>query len=247
MTASPYSCILWDVDGTIADASRGIMTRLTETLTALGAPLPPGTDLSPWIGPPLYESFEHLAGLSPERAEDAVTYYRELAARDGYAASVDLYPGVAELVHEARSAGIPQSTASTKPENQVIAILEHFELAPSFTAVSGARPGPVGKLDGKAFVIARALERLVAAGADVSRPVLIGDRHHDIEGGAEHGIPVIFADWGFGADEESAGAIQRVATADELRELILAPGTVGAGSVDGPASTRPAARSEESR
>ena len=119
------------------------------------------------------------------------------------------------------AAGIPQATASTKPENQVKAILDHYELTPLFTAVSGARVGSAGNHDGKAFVIGQALERLRAAGADVSQPVLIGDRHHDVDGAAEHGIPVIFSEWGFGRPDEAVGAKARVAGADELHALLL--------------------------
>ena len=33
---SPWTCILWDVDGTIVDASDGILRRLTITLEHFG-------------------------------------------------------------------------------------------------------------------------------------------------------------------------------------------------------------------
>lgn len=221
MTASSYSCILWDVDGTIADATPGIFPRLREVLASYGLPSPEPATLDRWVGPPMFESFQQWAGMREEQALEALTRYRELAARDGYAASVDIYPGVAEVIRAVADAGIPQSTASTKPENQVVAILEHNGLLGAFTAISGARPGPEGKSDSKADVVGWALERLAAAGADVSSPVLIGDRHHDVEGAAVYGIPVIFSSWGFGATEEGEAAAFRAADADELRTLLL--------------------------
>jgi len=221
MTVAPYSCILWDVDGTIADASRGILPRLIRVLASYGLPRPEPEELSRWIGPPLIESFHLRAGLDADQAEEAVHRYRELARLAGYASDVELYPGIAEVIRDVHAAGVPQSTASSKPEVQVIAILEHFELLDRFTAISGAQPGPGGRGEGKSEVIARAIERLAAAGADVSRPVLIGDRHHDLDGGAEHGIPVIFAEWGFGEPSEAEGAVASAASAAELRALIL--------------------------
>lgn len=221
MPASPYTCVLWDVDGTIADASPGILPRLRQVFASYALPEPDAESLSLWIGPPMLESFQVRAGMDPVQAEEAVQRYRALAAADGYAASVELYPGVPDLLREVHAAGIPQSTASTKPENQVRAILDHYELTSLFTAVSGARVGTVGNHDGKAFVVGQALERLRAAGADVSRPVLVGDRHHDVDGAAEHGIPVIFSEWGFGLPAEAAGARARVADAGELRTLLL--------------------------
>lgn len=221
MASSPYSCILWDVDGTIADASAGIMPRLRQVFASFGLPDPDAAELSLWIGPPMHESFQLRAGLDEPQSHAAVDRYRELAKADGYAASVELYPGVPEILREVRDAGIPQATASTKPENQVRAILDHYDLTGLFTAVSGARPLPEGRTDGKSFVIGQALDRLRAAGADTSRPVLIGDRHHDVQGGAEHGIPVVFVDWGFGEPQESEEAALRVADPDELRRALL--------------------------
>lgn len=221
MPESPYSCILWDVDGTIADASAGILPRLRQVFASYGLPDPDAEELSLWIGPPMHESFRLRAGMSEEQAHEAVGRYRELAAADGYAASVDLYPGVEDVLRAVQSAGIPQSTASTKPENQVRAILEHYSLMDAFTAISGARPGPEGRTDGKSFVIGQALERMRTAGVDTSRPVLVGDRHHDVEGGAEHGIPVIFATWGFGEPHEADGAIDRVSDPAALQSVLL--------------------------
>ncbi|MGF2949432.1 HAD hydrolase-like protein [Microbacterium alcoholitolerans] len=221
MSASAYSCILWDVDGTIADASAGILPRLRQVFASYELPEPDAAALALWIGPPMLESFQRWAGMDAIRAQEAVARYRVLAAADGYAASVDVYPGVVDVLQSVHDAGIPQATASTKPENQVQAILDHYELSPLFTAVSGARVGEVGNSDGKAFVIGQALERLQAAGVDVSRPVLIGDRHHDVDGAAEYGIPVIFSDWGFGEPEEAEGAIMRVADAEELKRALL--------------------------
>jgi phosphoglycolate phosphatase len=119
------------------------------------------------------------------------------------------------------AAGIPQATASTKPENQVTAILEHNDLLGLFTAVSGARSGMIGRSDSKYDVVGWAMQRLEAAGVDTSRPVLIGDRHHDVEGAAEHGIPVIFAEWGFGDRSEGDSAAYRVDDADALQSLLL--------------------------
>ena len=76
-------------------------------------------------------------------------------------------------------------------------------------------------LSAKADIVAEALRRLRSAGVDTSRPVLVGDRHHDVEGGAEHDVPVVFVRWGFSWPHEAAGAQAAVDTVDELRGLLL--------------------------
>lgn len=221
MPHSPYSCVLWDVDGTIADATPGIFPRLLEVLASFGLAAPDVATMPRWVGPPMYESFQNLAGMSAQQADDALHRYRELAARDGYAASVDVYPGIPDVIRAVAAAGIPQATASTKPENQVRAILDHYELTELFTAVSGARSGTIGRSDSKADVIRWALERLEAQGVDTSNPVLVGDRHHDVEGAVEFGIPVIFSEWGFGDSAEGDAAAFRASDAAALRALLL--------------------------
>jgi phosphoglycolate phosphatase len=217
---SPWTCVLWDVDGTIVDASDGILRRLTICLEHFGRRPPTRAELVHWIGPPMYESFQVNVGMTPEQSTEAVAFYRRLGKEDGYTTGAKLFPGIAELITDVAAAGIPQATASSKPEVQVDALMDHFDLSPSLTAIVGATPDE-RTLSAKSDIVAEALRRLAAAGADISRPVLVGDRHHDVDGGAEHGVPVIFVRWGFSWPHESEGAQAVVDDVDQLRTLLL--------------------------
>ena len=217
---SPWTCVLWDVDGTIVDASDGILRRLTICLEHFGRRPPTRAELVHWIGPPMYESFQVNVGMTPEQSTEAVAFYRRLGKEDGYTTGAKLFPGIAELITDVAAAGIPQATASSKPEVQVDALMDHFDLSPSLTAIVGATPDE-RTLSAKSDIVAEALRRLAAAGADISRPVLVGDRHHDVDGGAEQGVPVIFVRWGFSWPHESEGAQAVVDDVDQLRALLL--------------------------
>ncbi|WP_103663470.1 HAD hydrolase-like protein [Microbacterium sp. CJ77] len=218
--ACPWSCILWDVDGTIVDASDGILRRLTITLEHFGHPAPTRAELVHWIGPPMFQSFQAQVGMSPEEAATAVAWYRELGARDGYTTGARTFPGMVDLIHDLHRDGVPQATASSKPENQVLELMDFFELSDDFTAIVGATPDE-RTLSAKSDIVAEALRQLEVAGADTSRPVLVGDRHHDVEGGAEHDVPVIFVRWGFSWPHESEGASAVADDVDALRALLL--------------------------
>lgn len=219
---SPFTCILWDVDGTIIDASEGILRRLTRALEHFGFPPPTRDELVHWIGPPMFESFQSNLGMTAAQSAEAVTYYRTIGKQDGYTTGAHLIPGVGELIVDLDTAGVPQATASSKPEVQVVALMEHFDLDARFTAMVGSTPDEK-TLSRKADIVAESLRRLEAAGIDTSRPVLIGDRHHDVDGGAEQRVPVIFVRWGFSWPHESEGAQAAVDTVAELRELLLLP------------------------
>jgi phosphoglycolate phosphatase len=217
---SPWTCVLWDVDGTIVDASDGILRRLTITLEHFGKRAPTRAELVHWIGPPMYQSFQVNVGMSPDESAEAVAFYRVLGKQDGYTTGARLFDGVGELIRDVAAAGIPQATASSKPEIQVAALMDHFDLSPSLTAIVGATPDEK-TLSAKSDIVAEALRRLQAAGVDTSRPVLIGDRHHDVEGGGAHGVPVIFVRWGFSWPHESDGAQAAVDDVAALRALLL--------------------------
>ncbi len=219
-TRSPWTCVLWDVDGTIVDASEGILRRLTVCLEHFGKQPPTRAELVHWIGPPMFESFQANVGMTPEESTEAVAFYRTLGKADGYTTGAKLFPGVAELITDVAAAGIPQATASSKPEIQVVALMDHFDLSTSLTAIAGATPDE-RTLSAKSDIVAEALRRLRAAGVDTSRPVLVGDRHHDVEGGAAQGVPVIFVRWGFSWPHESEGAQAVVDDVDQLRALLL--------------------------
>jgi phosphoglycolate phosphatase len=217
---SPWTCILWDVDGTIVDASEGILRRLALCLEHFGLPAPKREELVHWIGPPMYESFQTNVGMTGERAAEAVAYYRQIGRAEGYGSGARLYPGIADLIADVAAAGIPQATASSKPENQVEFLMDHFDLAPHLQVIVGATPDEKTRAT-KADIVAEALRQLAEGGHDVSRPVLIGDRHHDIEGGAMHGVPVVFVRWGFSWPHESEGAQAVVDDVEQLRRLIF--------------------------
>jgi phosphoglycolate phosphatase len=220
---SPWTCVLWDVDGTVVDASDGILRRLTIAHEHFGRKAPTRAELVHWIGPQMYETFQAHLGMSPAEATEAVSFYRTLGKADGYTTGAKLFPGVAELIADIAASGIPQATASSKPEIQVDALMDHFGLAPHLTTIVGATLDE-RTLSAKADIVAEALRRLEASGVDVSRPVLVGDRHHDVEGGAAHGVPVIFVRWGFSWPHEAGGAQAAVDDVDQLRALLLVDG-----------------------
>ncbi|MFT4220426.1 MAG: HAD hydrolase-like protein [Microbacterium sp.] len=224
---SPWSCVLWDLDGTIVDASEGILRRLRATMRHVGHPEVTRAELAHWIGPPLFDSFQAQLGMSPADAADTLVFYRALAAKEGYASGARLFPGVSELLHDTHAAGIPQAIASSKPETQVLALLEHFDLTPYFSAIVGATADE-RTLSSKSDVVAEALRRLGAAGASTDRAVLVGDRHHDVEGAADHGVPVIFVRWGFSWPHEADGAQAAVDDVAALRALLLPEPSDGA-------------------
>jgi phosphoglycolate phosphatase len=213
-----YTSILFDLDGTIIDSAPGITKALAYTFAELGREVPSQAELMRYVGPPILDSFRDRAGMSLGEAAEALAIYRPHYLEVG-AFDANVFPGVAEVLHAVHSAGIPMSLATSKPETLAKVILSHFELLGCFDIVTGASDDEV--LSAKKDVVALALTRLEAFGADLSGPVLVGDRVHDVEGAAANDVPTIFVEWGYGSPAEQEGTVAVAANAVDLRQLLL--------------------------
>ncbi|HEV7948726.1 MAG TPA: HAD hydrolase-like protein [Glaciihabitans sp.] len=213
-----YSAILFDLDGTITDSAPGITSTLSYTFERMGLPVASPAELLKYVGPPLLDSFRDFAGMDTATSARALEIYREKYLNDGAYDSV-VYPGIPQLLRRIGESALPMSLATSKPETPATLMLEHFALARCFDVITGASDDEVRSA--KKDVVAEALVRLKALGADLSNPVLIGDRIHDVEGAAANGVPTIFVTWGYGAPAEQAGAVAVVDTPEQLTDLLF--------------------------
>jgi phosphoglycolate phosphatase len=213
-----FSCILFDLDGTIVDSAPGITATLAYTFERLGLPIPTPAELVAYVGPPILDSFRDLAHLTPEEADHALSIYRVQYLKAGVF-DATVYPGIPQLLRHIHESGVPLSLATSKPEKPSTLILEHYDLLKYFDILTGASEDEVRSA--KADVVEEALKRLTAIGADISRPVMVGDRHHDVVGAAARDVPTIFVRWGYGSRAEEVGAIGVATDAEGLDALLF--------------------------
>lgn len=213
-----FSCILFDLDGTIVDSAPGITATLAYTFEQLSLPIPSPAELVAYVGPPILDSFRDLAGFTPEESLRALAIYRPQYLKAGVF-NAKVYPGIREVLKAIREADVPLSLATSKPETPATLILEHYDLLKYFDVITGASDDE--KRSAKADVVEEALTRLKGFGADVSNPIMVGDRHHDVAGAAAHNVPTIFVRWGYGSLAEEVGTIGVATDAAELTHLLL--------------------------
>lgn len=200
--ADPSTVVLFDLDGTLTDSYLGITRSYIHAFTEIGLEPPSADALRSVVGPPLHVSMAGF-GLSRAQTTAAIAAYRERYHDVGWLEN-RLFDGMADLVADLSASGRSMAVATSK--NQPIArrIVEHFGLADHFTAVAGA--GDDGTRGTKAEVIAHALD-VLESDRNTSRTVMIGDRSHDVEGAAAHGIRTIGVRWGYALPGELEAAM----------------------------------------
>jgi phosphoglycolate phosphatase len=203
--------VLLDLDGTLVDSAATIVEHLAAALTEVGFPVPDADTLRRCVGPPFETALPEL-GLTPEQTAAAIVAYR--TSYDAVAATITpTYPGIPALLERLYEDGLRMALATSKPEETARKIVAGVGLTSYFALVGGA--DHVGGRVGKAAVVESVLRRL---GLDPARDpvVMVGDRHHDIEGAAEYGIPTIGVAWGYAEPGELDGARLVVSDLEEL-------------------------------
>lgn len=213
-----YTHLLFDLDGTLTDPAQGITRSVAYALRKFGIEETNLTELYPFIGPPLIDSFIKFYGLTPEQARQGVTCYREYFVPKGMYENT-VYPGVKTMLADLKRAGYILLLATSKPEPFARDILAHFSLDPYFDFVCGASLDETRTA--KPDVIRYALE--TAGFPNPASCLMIGDREHDVLGAKACGIASAGVLYGYGSREEleSAGADYICATVEELREVLL--------------------------
>jgi phosphoglycolate phosphatase len=209
------AAVLLDLDGVLIDSRLAIGASMNHALAAVGRPPRPPAELERFIGPPLLACFAELAG--PELAEACLAAYRERYRTASLVETTAVAGMPAALARIA--AAVPVAVATSKPAAFAVPLCERLGYARHLAAIEG--PDLAATAETKAQTVARAL---AALGRRAGDPVpLVGDRSHDAEGAAAHGLPCVGVLWGYGSAAElrAAGADPLVERPEEL------PGALG--------------------
>jgi phosphoglycolate phosphatase len=183
-----YRFVLWDFDGTLAD-SLAYLVRVYNGVAQQHGFRP-------------VEDPEALRGLTllpllrrqniPLRKLPALVR-AVLAAQRAEITSVPLFPGIPEVLHELRDAGVRMAVLSSNSRENIWLCLRARRVAEFFEDVIGYR-----RLFGKASSIRRFVRRQWLATQDV---VYVGDEVRDIDAARRAGVSIASVTWGFNTAE----------------------------------------------
>lgn len=186
-----YQLVIFDMDGTLADTSPGILNSHRHAHRIMGRPIPSTEELSGVIGGPLLQTYTDRFGFSAPAARVAVYEYRRYYSEHGIYEAM-LYPGMKDALRELFEHGIKIALATLKAERFAKVMLESMGVLPYFSIVYG-----MDDLDTrtKSQLITMCMDAL---GIQKENSLMVGDSIHDLRGAEACGVPFLGVSYGFG-------------------------------------------------
>ena len=211
-TRLPMQALLLDLDGTILDTARDLMTATNRTLAELGREPVSEAQVRGWIGDgvrALVRSALDATGGYDEGGLDQAHERFMVHYGDCFADESAPYPGVVEVLEKAKEAGVPaavitnKAAAFTEPLLEATGLRPYLAVVVSGDTVASKKPDPEP--------VRHALTQL---GAEPGRSVLVGDSGNDVNAGLAAGCRVVCVTYGYnrGADVHSLGADRVIET-----------------------------------
>ena len=208
-----YKYYLFDFDGTLCDTTPGIFNSILYALDCFGIKETDISKLHYFVGPPLFESFKTVYGVSDEDALWLIAKYRERYKQKAAEESA-LYGGIPEMLKSLKENGKSIAVASSKPKLFVDEISKHLgiNIYYDFVSAEDFKNNHSSKKD----LINACLDFF--GSPDKSEVLMVGDRFYDIDGAKAVGIDSAGAVYGFGTEEEliNAGATYILHSPEDL-------------------------------
>ena len=188
--------VIFDMDGTLADTSLGIVNCVRYTQEQMKLPEITYEQMLSHVGPPMEKSYAKNFGLSGERLKEAIDYHKEYAIKQGYR-ELKVYDGIIELLDGLKKKEVRMAVATLKAQTTAEKILNEFALSAYFDMVIGTDENNTKT---KADMLKICTRRLHV---ENSEALLIGDSIYDAAASKEAGIDFIAVTYGFGYKSKS--------------------------------------------
>ncbi len=219
--SQPAPTLVFDLDGTLVDTVADIAAALDLALAPYGLARTSSEEAASMMGEGLSGFFWRalVAKRLDFSAEEAARVYQDflVAYRKTPVRGSRAFPGMRELIEEARDFGALTAVCTNKVEDIAMDILDRLDFLPLFDAVVGhigdrpKKPDPL-----------TVLEAITKAGGRRERAVMIGDTGADAGAAIAAGIPAILVTYGYShVDIRAIKSQVHVDTVVELRDAVM--------------------------
>jgi phosphoglycolate phosphatase len=214
-----YHCVIFDLDGTLADTISDISGAMNRALSAAGFSPVNESEYPGMVG----WGIKKLAWLAlPESARNEETAVQiaaeaERMYNENPLARTRAYPGITEILDALVSKKVKTAVLSNKPDKTVRAVVNGLFAPGAFAAIRGALPGVPLKPDPRA--VWEILAELDLTPADA---IFAGDSEIDVKTARNAGCFPLGVSWGYRPRRllEEAGAALVIDSPDEMQRLM---------------------------
>lgn len=174
----PYSAIIFDLDGTLIDSKRDIVTATNATLKAMGAKPLPADVVAAHVGQGVRDLIRgtlSAAGVrGPETEDETIAHFFKFYMAHCLDTTC-LFDGVPELLESLKNHGVKMAIFTNKPQIYTDRILDGLGVTPYFQCVLGSDNGYPNKPDptGTAMI-------LKTFGVSARETLMVGDSDVDL-------------------------------------------------------------------
>ncbi|MBP3506588.1 MAG: HAD hydrolase-like protein [Lachnospiraceae bacterium] len=209
-----YSCVLFDLDGTIANTFLGIFHSYQYAAEKMELLQPNEETVAGLVGAPLDKIYKERFNLSEDKAVLAMDYYRQYYASKGVL-EIEPYDGMKETLLKLKRNGISLGVTTLKKELFAKEILNVLGILQYFNVVIGMDEKDILT---KSEMIRRALDFL---NQPSETALLVGDSIYDALGAKESGIDFLAVTYGFGFKEKAElVSFDTIAVIEQPKELL---------------------------
>jgi len=188
-----YRYVVFDLDGTLLDTSRGITAAIKQMLQKECLFPIPDDVLLGFIGPPIEDSLKSYYGFSDDKISGLAEIFRQYYTEDEYLFQAEPYSGLISLLAELKNTGIKIGVATNKRQIYAARLLEHSGIMQYCHVMHGS---DAFNKTSKRDLILYCIRDLCVT--NLKECIMVGDTIHDYQGAQEAGIDFIGVTYGFG-------------------------------------------------
>lgn len=189
--------IIFDLDGTLVDASPDIANATNFVLHYLGREELPLATIAGYIGGGAEVLWRRVLADDADALMSTALPMFMKRYNEFYCEETSLYPGVLDVLNELKKAEKKMGIATQKVESITFGIMDKLHIRSYFQAVIG--PESVEKRKPHPESLLKILDQL---GSQAAKALMIGDTPADIQAGKAAGIFSIAVSYGYGRKEE---------------------------------------------
>lgn len=209
---SEYRLIIFDLDGTLLDTSKGIFNSVRYAEEKMKLQPISEENLRKFVGPPPAEMYKKLYGLSEEGGMRAASLHREYG-RTKAIYEATLYAGVTETLSYLAKQEYRLAVATLKRQDIAELVLSIHGIDKFFAHIVGMNQA---ESETKAGLIKRvcSMERVAP-----KETLMVGDSQYDYDGAVGAGTDFLGVTYGFGFTRKESG-MRCINTFSKLAEML---------------------------